>query len=112
MVGKLNTYNITRNDSYVEAMKFIDGETGNPIDLTTYDEIKMDLRYSPQSGGRLLSSGFTFTIHGDDNNILLIENEETDWSSGKYHRDIKFIKGNLIETLLEGDVQVRENITI
>lgn len=115
----LSTKTIIRGDTFSELLVFytLVDETETPIDLTIYDNIKMELRRGTNRRTMLIGTftiGDGLTIGGDNNNELVINYPTTitdELSTGKYYRDIRFVSGSDVQTLLEGVIIVTENIT-
>lgn len=117
MIRDLQRFYFTKGDTYIEQW-FITDDDDVPYDLSIYDNIIMDIRYGISNESRLLYSlsleNGAITINGDDNNIIIfrIEKEYTkDFATGIFFRDIKFIKGDDVKTLLKGKIEIRKNIS-
>jgi hypothetical protein len=109
---KLDTHHITRGDEYRETFQFFDGE--NPLDLTQYDSIRMDVRRGvTEDSGEMDSFALGDGINIDPGNSarLIIQQNAIQWKGGQYYRDIRFIKDGVAQTFCFGFIQVRENIT-
>ncbi len=114
---RLDSKLITKGDTFKEVFSFFD-EDDNPINLTTYNEIKMDIRSGLSARSELIYSASLGTgeiiISGTNNNILEItipSSETVVWKRGDYNRDVRFIDDDTVDTLLWGIIKIRENIT-
>lgn len=117
----LSTKTIVRGDTFSELLVFNTVVEGSsvpvPIDLTIYDNIKMELRRGTNRRTTLIKTftiGDGLTISGDSNNELVITYSTAitdELTAGKYYRDIRFVSGSEVKTYLEGNIIVTENIT-
>lgn len=108
---------ITRGDDWKYSLYFTNWEDF-PLDLSTYADFDMEIRTSPSRKGKLLTTlilGNGITVSGDDSNILNFEVSRTvtaDWTAGKYYFDLRALDAdNKLDTLVWGEIKVRENIT-
>lgn len=113
---KLPTKEITKGDTFFEVYTFTD-DNDQPIDLTVYDDIKMDIRRGLNERSALiysasLDNGEIIIIDINTLSIEIPKTETVNWRGGDYHRDVRFFYGATIQTFLAGHIKVRENITI
>ena len=111
----LKPYKITKGGTYKEV--FTLNFNGEPLDLTAYTGIKMDIRKGEDESAELLHSvslGDGIEVSGENNNILTITISKTitkEWERDQYYRDIAFTDAEGTYYFLEGIVAVRKNIT-
>jgi len=140
-VGLLPLVEIIRGDDFTETLTFeytdivednqgVEHEVDLPYDLTIYDNIVMDVRRKSKEDSDVvltleLGSGLTVTntnkliIHIDHNNSNNFGGDYYQFtspitalqSSKYYYRDIRFVKDNVVTTLLKGTYKVKHNIT-
>lgn len=133
-VGELPIVEIVRGDDFTELLTFeyVDNDVNLPFDLTVYDDIIMDVRRKGKEDADImftLSLGNGLTVGGDDDNELTIYIDHTnsnkfiaDYSNFtttygvptpvKYHyRDIRFVTGGIVTTLLKGTYKIKHNVT-
>ena len=116
--AKVQTFYITVGDVYMEQFTFLDNDD-NPIDLTQFDEIIMDIRTGQDVDAKFIyTASLTNTdisVSGDNNNIITINISPLNtilWTDQTLFRDIRFIKTTgEVYTYVYGDIQVRKNIT-
>ncbi len=116
---RLPTLEVVKANTYFETYTITDDED-NPVDLSSYDIIKMDIRSGLTANTKLLHTSSLengdITISGDFNEVLTIKIDPAitkEWNAGTYHRDILFVNdtANLSTTLLQGKIIVINNIT-
>jgi len=116
---RLPTLEVVKANTYFETYTITDDED-NPVDLSSYDTIKMDIRSGLTANTKLLHTSSLengdITISGDFNEVLTIKIDPAitkEWNAGTYHRDILFVNdtANLSTTLLQGKIIVINNIT-
>lgn len=117
---QLAPYYVTKGNTYKETFLFQerDGTVVTPIDLTSYLNIRQDIRKGITTDSELIYActlGDEIVISGEDNNVLTItipKEEIETLRGGIYYRDIKFTddQGNVF-TYAEGKLIIRTNIT-
>lgn len=113
---RLSTKETTRGDTFFEVYTFF-GDDDTPIDLTTFSQIKMDIRRGLNERSTLIHSASLDNgeIKINSTNTLRIEipqSETSDWRGGDYYRDVRFSKNGTTQTFLAGAIKVRDNITM
>ena len=116
---RLKDYILTRGDTFYRIFSFTlrTPEGREPINLTEYPVISIDIRKGITKKGELMASLSLFnggiTITGDNNNILeLLYFDTENWKGGDYFYDIRFTDNtNKTFTYSWGKLIVRENIT-
>ncbi len=115
-----STYNFKRvvqGDIIAKTMTFTEKITGDPMDLSIYTAIKMQIRKKPGTAviaeGSLLDGNFT--VSGADNNILEISGIEIPDATpvGVYMYDIEFSApaDDIRDTLIGGTMNIVPQIT-
>lgn len=115
MSATLDTIIITRKTSFKETLTFLQGPDDDPYNLLVFDEIKMDVRRSPNRNSELVFSGSTST-----GELTVLDNilevrftpDKTDVKAGEYYRDFRFRDGSDEFVICSGKVKVLENITV
>ena len=114
-----STYNmrIVQGDIIARTLTFTDQETNDPIDLSIYTAIKMQIRKRP--GTAVIAEGSlekNFVVSGADNNVLELSGVEIpgDTALGNYLYDIEFSNPDkdIKETLLSGTITITPQITV
>lgn len=115
-----STYNmrIVQGDIIARTLTFTDQETNDPIDLSIYTAIKMQIRKRP--GTAVIAEGSlangNFVVSGADNNVLELSGVEIpgDTALGNYLYDIEFsnTSEDIKETLLSGTITITPQITV
>ena len=102
-----------QGDNWSWTATFVD-DADDPIDLTIYDDIQMEIRKKP--GAEVIADSFLtsngFSVIGADNNILSLDEcyIPTD-VQGVYQFDVQFIIAGNAETLLRGTLNILPEIT-
>jgi hypothetical protein len=117
-VGNLNLF-IKQGNTKTFRLSFnnvLPNGSKTPIDLTTYSEIKMDVKTKVDINTSPFISWTIddgLTIEGDDNNVLsfTFSNEFLASQSDKWYYDILFTDGDGNQTLVGGIVNVRRVVT-
>lgn len=124
--GKLPTLYLTRSSQTLETFTFTyqqpADDSGDPVDLmldlSQYDDIRMDVRNTDNFEGDLLYSlslGDGVSITGDDNEQLNLEHStaKTDnfEADGEYWRDLMLVTGDEAVIVARGKMIVQFNIT-
>ncbi len=90
--AKLNPYTITRGATYKETLIF--SNNGEPLNLSAFTAIRMDIRDKASQEGTLLKSlslGSGITVTGNRLSMTVPAAETKDWAPGTYHRDIVMV---------------------
>jgi len=118
-IGVLN-FKLIRGNNKIYNLAFFetlpDG-TDVPIDLTTYDEIKMEVKTKKTIDSPIIITytvGSGLTISGDDNNILSVDFDRNfiNTNSIQYYYDILFEKDLIFQTLIGGVINITSIVTI
>ncbi len=116
---RLPTLEIVKGNTYFETYTITDDDD-NPVDLSGYDLIKMDIRTGLTANTKLLHSSSLengeITVSGDFNEIITFKIDPAitkEWNAGTYHRDVFFVDdvAEMSTTLLKGKIIVINNIT-
>ena len=111
--AKLSTYTLTRGNTFKEILRFT--SAGEPIDLSQFSEIRMDIRDALNSTGNVLETVAIDSGISIDGNLLTITIEASktrQWVPGNYYRDLVFVNAqNEVYTWAEGSIKVRDYIT-
>lgn len=103
-----------QGDNWMWTATFLDDED-QPIDLTVYTDIQMQIRKKPGSiviAEAFLNAG-NFSIIGTDNNILSLDECVLPGDvTGVYQFDVELINAGLVETVIRGTVNILPEITI
>lgn len=106
-------FSILQNKSYEMDLTFI--KDGAPIDLTYFDAIKLQVKYSKSAPALVsLSVGSGLEIKGDDNNVLGVSftKEQTQsFSCQPHYYDVMSVKDGENEYYVEGKITVKQSIT-
>lgn len=111
-IGKYD-FTMRQNESHTMDLTFIKDDA--PINLTDYDAIKLQVKYSKSAPALLsLSVGSGLEIKGDDNNVLGVsftKQQTQSLSCQMLYYDVMMVKGAENDYLLEGKISVKQSIT-
>ena len=102
-----------QGDNWAWTATFVD-DADDPIDLTIYDDIQMEIRKKP--GAEVIADAFLtnngFSVIGANDNVLSLDEcfIPTD-VQGVYQFDVQFITSGNAETLLRGTLNILPEIT-
>ena len=109
----LQTYRLTKGDTYLEFMSFWLTEK-EQADITHYSNIVMELRKGPDSESELLrrfAIGQGITPESETEIRIEVPSSETaGWDLGSYYRHIRFYVGTEVYTRAKGMVIVENNL--
>ena len=103
-----------QGDNWMWSATFLD-DADDPIDLTVYSDVKMQVRKKPGTTvvAEASLSGNGFSIIGADNNVLSLDEcilpEDV---TGIYQFDVELNTAGLGETVIRGTVNILPEITI
>jgi hypothetical protein len=91
--------------------------TQEPIDLTEYDSIRMDVKKTKRVDASVFKSyglGTGLTIFGQNNNILKIDfgRNFTTINDTAFDYDILFEKDGVFQTLISGNINITPVVTL
>jgi hypothetical protein len=103
-----------QGDNWMWTANFVDDDD-DPIDLTVYSDVKMQVRKKPGSTvvAEASLTGNGFSIIGEDDNVLSLDEcaLPTD-VTGVYQFDVELIDAGKVETVIRGTVNILPEITI
>lgn len=87
---------IHRGDTFTEIWTFRDKATKEPIDLSLYAKIVADIREGINQNSyrikRLSTLNSEMVISGDNNEILTISMDTSNWDKSKYYMDVRVLE--------------------
>jgi hypothetical protein len=103
-----------QGDNWMWTATFLD-DADDPIDLTVYSDVKMQVRKKPGTTvvAEASLSGNGFSIIGVDDNVLSLDEcaLPTD-VTGVYQFDVELIDAGNVETVIRGTLNILPEITI
>lgn len=113
-IGKLD-FTLRQNENFSIGLKFKNRTANTPLDLSVYDDIKLQLR-DRRSGEAIVSLavGAGLTISGDDNDSLVIAvtpDQSVLLTKDDYDYDTLMIQGATKTYYLEGIVKIERTGT-
>lgn len=109
----LSTYHLTRGNTYKEILQF--SANGQPVDLTQFTAIKMDIRAAQNPDSQLLKSvqlGQGIEVEANTLTITIDATETRQWAPGTWFRDLVVqTPTGEVYTWAQGHIAVLSNIT-
>jgi hypothetical protein len=114
----IGTYDFTcilQNEGFNVELTFTEGDPAIPIDLTLYDEIKLDIKDDFGNIVKRKELGDGLSIHGTDDNVLRVSFAKADTlvlTRPSYNYDILFVNA-LGENWypIQGSIKIINTIT-
>jgi hypothetical protein len=107
--GAKQNWALRTDQTWGATLTFTDKETGDPIDLSIYTDIILQIR-KKRDTAVLFQYGFSsnkITVTGDDDNVLNILDVVIPSTPGNYVYDIDFVKsGGGIDQFIYGDLLI------
>ena len=103
-----------QGDNWAWTATFVD-DADDPIDLTIYDDVQMEIRKKP--GSTVIASAYLtsndFSIIGTDSNVLSLNNcYIPDDVQGVYQFDVQLVLAGQVETVIRGTLNILPEITV
>lgn len=103
-----------QGDNWAWTATFVD-DADDPIDLTIYDDVQMEIRKKP--GSTVIASAYLtgndFSIIGTDNNVLSLDTcYIPDDVQGVYQFDVQLVLAGQVETVIRGTLNILPEITV
>lgn len=117
--GDMPVMQVTRGDGVSFALAFfLDTEETQPLNVSAYSVIKMEVRNAPNAEGTLidgcsLADGIT-VMPEPQQNVVNFDLKEFDHPAGKYYYDVRMQETpeSAPLTIVRGVITVTENITV
>jgi hypothetical protein len=103
-----------QGDNWAWTATFVD-DADDPIDLTIYDDVQMEIRKKP--GSTVIASAYLtgndFSIIGTDSNVLSLDScYIPDDVQGVYQFDVQLVLAGQVETVIRGTLNILPEITV
>lgn len=103
-----------QGDNWAWTATFVD-DADDPIDLTIYDDVQMEIRKKP--GSTVIASAYLtgndFSIIGTDSNVLSLDTcYIPDDVQGVYQFDVQLVLAGQVETVIRGTLNILPEITV
>jgi len=105
---------IKQGDSSIIEVTFTDpNSAGDPLDLTTFTDLKMQVKAVKADALPIFELTNQLGISGTNNEVLTIPLSATNTNlyPSDYYYDIQGLQGSEVRTILEGIIQVSGDVT-